>query len=221
MNWNRWPISTISCYHVTSHFILSKAIFPSMSLNPPSSCLLTCVSRVSFFMHPLFGFLRFIRNFENFNRKCLKWIIGLMPFRSQLFSTKTLSICYHLIFNDVLLSTKCYMVLQSCRFLRISFLRWPPAGSPQSSAQVKQQRSGRPADREVFLSRRREIRQRVGPSWCRHLRSPRVFQENSQGTSFGENCVNFWSTELLFMVFEADVFKLSILTLYFEFLFSP
>ena len=43
---------------------------------------------------------------ENFNQKCLKWIIGSMRLRSQLFRTKALSICYHLILNDVLLFYK-------------------------------------------------------------------------------------------------------------------
>ena len=107
MTWTGCYISIISCCHVTSHFILSNAIFLSLSLNPKSSCLLTCVSRVSFFMHPLFGFLLYVQTKNQcFNRNCLKWVIGSMPYKDQLILTKTLSTCYHLIFNDVWLFCK-------------------------------------------------------------------------------------------------------------------
>ena len=62
---------------------------------------------VIFYASPVwFPSLCYIRKLESFNRKCLKWANGSIPYEDQLFLTKTLPICYHLIFNDVLLFYK-------------------------------------------------------------------------------------------------------------------
>ena len=53
---------------------------------------------------------------ESFNRKCLKWVIGSIPYKDQLFLTKTLPIYYHFIFNDVLLFYKMFHGLTELPF---------------------------------------------------------------------------------------------------------
>ena len=59
LNWMLHIHNKLLSYNKSLHFI--KRNFLSPSLNPRSSCLLTCVSRVSFFMHHLFGFLLYVQ----------------------------------------------------------------------------------------------------------------------------------------------------------------
>ena len=63
-------------------------------------------SEIFYASHFWFPSLCYIRKLESFNQKCLKWVIGSMPYQDQLFLTKTLPIYYNNFFNDVLLFYK-------------------------------------------------------------------------------------------------------------------
>ena len=72
--------------------------------------VILCIKSIIFYASPVcFPLLCFVRKLENFNRKCLKWVIGSIPYKDQLFLTENLPICYHLIFNDVLLFYKRFL----------------------------------------------------------------------------------------------------------------
>ena len=49
-------------------------------------------SEIFYASHFWFPSLCYIRKLESFNQKCLKWVIGSMPYQDQLFLTKTLPI---------------------------------------------------------------------------------------------------------------------------------
>ena len=66
-----------------------------------------CIKNNIFYASPVwFPSLCYTRKLERFHRKCLKWVIGSRPYQDQFFLTKALPICYHLIFNNVLLFYK-------------------------------------------------------------------------------------------------------------------
>ena len=84
------------------HFIRRNFPFTvsqSTNLMFVNMCIKSIIFHASFVWFPSFCY---IRQLESFNRKCLKLVIGSIPCKDQLFLTKTLPICYHLIFNDVL-----------------------------------------------------------------------------------------------------------------------
>ena len=95
----------LSC-NKSLHFI--KRNFPfTVSQSTKILFVNICINSIIFYASPVwFPSLCYIRKLESFNRKCLKWVIGSIPYKDQLFLTKTLPICYRLIFNDVLLFYK-------------------------------------------------------------------------------------------------------------------
>ena len=83
-----------------------------------------CIKNLNFYASPVcFSSLGYIRELESFNRKCLKWVIGSMTCKNQLFLTKTLPICYHLNFNDVLLFYKMLHGLTELPFSAFLFFK--------------------------------------------------------------------------------------------------
>ena len=66
-----------------------------------------CIKKITFNASPVwFPSFCCIRKLGNFDRKCLKWVIGSMPYKDQIFLPKTLPIYYPLIINNVILFYK-------------------------------------------------------------------------------------------------------------------
>ena len=105
------------------HFIRRNVSF-TVSQSTKLMFVNMCKKSISFYAYPVwFPSLCFIRKLESFNRKCLKWVIGSIPYKDKLVLTKTLPICYHLIFNDVLLFYKMLLGLTKLPFSAYFFFK--------------------------------------------------------------------------------------------------
>ena len=106
LKWMTHIIITLLSCNKSLHFIKRYFLF-TVSQSTKLMFVNMCIKSIIFFASPVwFPSLCYIRKLEVFNQKCLKLVIGSMPCKDQLFLTKTLPICYHLILNDVLLFYK-------------------------------------------------------------------------------------------------------------------
>ena len=137
-------------------------------------------------MHPLFGDLYVIS--ENLKVSVESVLMGywFKAHKDQLFLSKTLPICYHLIFQDVVLFYKILHGLTELPFSAYSIFK---VTSSRKSTILSTIVTAKKWQTEKFFFHRvgksvnELIHLGVDP-----LRSLRVFQEKSQGFSLSENC---------------------------------
>ena len=88
------------------HFI-KRSIPYHIPLSVKLMLINTCVKSILLYASPVWSpSLTMLRKLENFNRKCLTWVTGHLPYLKQLSLTNSLPISFTLIFNDLILFHK-------------------------------------------------------------------------------------------------------------------